>query len=1157
MENGGASMARPFESQVEQRPEAIALDASGAYWSDRLVDLPPAPQLPLRRDPWLVSKPHFVRREMYLDQPTWRAISARAGQHQLTLSAVLLSCYAKVLSAWGAEPDLTINLTLFDRPEIRPHISQVPADFISLFLVAYRPVSGESWLAATGRIQEQMRRDLDHKGVPAFWVLDELAKRAGLSQVTMPDVSRSPLGAPKGVPNKVAISSTACIWGSTETPQVWFDHQTVEEAAGGVFLHWDADEDLFAEGVIEAMFDAYGRLLEWLSRSAWSQPGCELTPTAQLSVRARVNATQGAESGRLLHEGFVTQVEQSPQRVALICGDGEQITYGELGARTSRMAGLLVSHGVVPGEPVAVTLPKGPEQIAAVLGVLWVGGVYVPVGADQPMLRRNRICAKAGVRVALGGDVEGMAGWPSEVKALDVKEAAKALPLTAPRRVPIESPAYVIFTSGSTGEPKGVEISHRAAVNTVEDINARFEVVATDRVLAVSALDFDLSVYDIFGLLSVGGAVVLLEEEDRREARRWLESVQRHGVTVWNSVPALLDMLLLVTEEGSSGLRLALASGDWVGLDLPKRLRTRWLGCRFIALGGATEAAIWSNAFEVTEVAPGWRSIPYGFPLRNQYFRAVDRQGQDCPDWVAGELWIGGVGLAQGYRGEPEITARQFVQAKGERWYRTGDLGRYWPDGTLEFLGRLDTQVKIRGFRIEPNEIEAVLKEHPAVHDAVVVSCQDKWGDKRLVAYVAGDPSALNATELRDLLKANFPDYMLPSAIVVLEKFPLNSNGKIDRHALPRPVPGRGRSAFTGPRDTLEAQLAAIWESALGLEAIGVTDDFFEICGDSLRAMRIFIEIERTLGKNLPLATLFQMPTIEKLAAAMRQQDWKPQWSPTVAIQSHGSRPPFFCVHGGFGGVLFYGQLARCLGAEQPLYGLQAEGLDGGPIEHKSIREMAAYYIEEMRRVQPRGPYLFGGYSFGGFVAFEIAQQLRAAAEPVALIALFDAFDPRKRVLRFSLAERIKWRLKSLDRSSRGEKLQFLLQCASIKVGASFAKWQEDARNMLSKAKQLNGGAPSTQLRALDLVQRANRRALSAYKLHPYPGRITLFRSQDPGDGYEYPADYGWTQFAKGGIQIHEVPGDHQTIFAQPNVRTLAARLDTCIRAALAESIRE
>ena len=1157
MEAKDASMARPFESQVEQRPEAIALDASGAYWSDRLVDLPTAPQLPLRRDPWLVSKPHFDRREMYLDEPTWRAISDRASEHQLTPSAVLLSCYAKVLSAWSAEPDLTINLTLFDRPGVRPSGNHVPAAFVSLFLVAYRPMPRESWLAAARQIQEQMRRDLEYQGVPAFWVLDEIARRAGLSQVTMPEVSRNPLKVAKRVASKAAASSTGCIWGITETPKIWFNQQAVEESVGGVTLHWEAVEDRFAEGVLDAMFDAYGRLLEWLSRSDWSHPGCELTPAAQLSVRARVNDTQGAESGRLLHDGFVTQAEQSPQRVALICGNGEQITYGELAARTSRIAGLLVSHGVVPGEPVAVNLPKGPEQIVAVLGVLWAGGVYVPLGADQPILRRNRICAKAGVRVALAGDdVQSMTGWPAEVKVLDVKEAAKARPLAVPQRVPIESPAYVIFTSGSTGEPKGVEISHRAATNTIEDINARFAVVASDRVLAVSALDFDLSVYDIFGLLSVGGAIVLLEEENRRETRRWLESVQRHAVTVWNSVPALLDMLLLVTEEGSSGLRLALASGDWVGLDLPKRLRKRWPGCRFIALGGATEAAIWSNAFEVTEVAPGWRSIPYGYPLRNQHFRVVDRQGHDCPDWVGGELWIGGVGLAQGYRGEAEITARQFVQAKGERWYRTGDLGRYWSDGTLEFLGRLDTQVKIRGFRIEPNEIETVLKEHPTVHDAVVMSRQDKWGDKRLVAYVAGDPSALDTTELRDLLKAHLPNYMLPSAIVVLEKFPLNSNGKIDRYGLPRPVAGRGRTTFTGPRDTLEAQLAAIWESALGLEAVGVTDDFFEICGDSLRAMRIFIEIEKTLGKNLPLATLFQMPTIEKLAAAIRTQDWKPQWSPTIAIQSRGSRPPFFCVHGGFGGVLFYGQLARCLGAEQPLYGLQAEGLDGGPIEHKSIREMAAYYIEEMRRVQPHGPYLFGGYSFGGFVAFEIAQQLWAAAEQVALIALFDAFDPRRRALRSSLAERIKWRLLSLDRSSRG-KLQFLVQCASAKIGASFAKWQGDARNLLSKAKQLNGGAPSTQLRALDLVQRANRRALTAYKLHPYPGRITLFRSQDTGDGYEYPADYGWTQFAKGGIQIHEVPGEHQTIFAQPNVRTLAARLDVCIRAALAESIHE
>jgi amino acid adenylation domain-containing protein len=309
--------------------------------------------------------------------------------------------------------------------------------------------------------------------------------------------------------------------------------------------------------------------------------------------------------------------------------------------------------------------------------------VYVPVGVDQPEVRRETILATAGVREVLGVGT--------------FAEAVLAEALAAPVRVPDTALAYVVFTSGSTGVPKGVEITHRSAVNTVEDINARYAVSADDRVLAVSALDFDLSVYDVFGLLAAGGGVVCVAEDQRRDAHAWADLVRRHGVTVWNTVPALLDMLLVAASGADlASLRLALVSGDWVGLDLQPRLAAQRPGCRLIALGGATEAAIWSNAYEVTKVPAHWRSVPYGFPLRNQSYRVVDEAGRDQPDWVPGELWIGGTGVAQGYRGEVSRTAQRFVHHAGQRWYRTGDQGRYWPDGTLEFLGRTDHQVKIR-----------------------------------------------------------------------------------------------------------------------------------------------------------------------------------------------------------------------------------------------------------------------------------------------------------------------------------------------------------------------------------------------------------------------------------------------------------------------------
>jgi thioesterase domain-containing protein/acyl carrier protein len=379
----------------------------------------------------------------------------------------------------------------------------------------------------------------------------------------------------------------------------------------------------------------------------------------------------------------------------------------------------------------------------------------------------------------------------------------------------------------------------------------------------------------------------------------------------------------------------------------------------------------------------------------------------------------------------------------------------------------------------------------------------------------------------------------------------LNLNGKLDRRALPTPSFVRGEKEFVEPRNTLEAQLAAIWESALKIEPIGVTDDFFEIGGDSILALRVFTEIQKITGKNLPLATLFQTPTIEQLATALRQDGWKPNWAPIVAVQPHGSRPPFFCVHGGFGGVLFYGQLARCLGAEQPLYGLQAEGLDGGPINHPTIPSMATYYLSEMCRVQPHGPYFFGGYSFGGVVAFEMAHQLHASGEEVALLVLFDSSDYENRPQRHSLTHLIRLGLQARGFSPPVEKLQTLLRRTWSKLTTSLVERLQGAQNLPGQTKPA-----ATPPSAVQVVQMSNLHAISIYQPRAYPGRVTLFRAEDPDDGYAHSADYGWTKFAESGIEIHNVPGGHEAIFSPPNVRVLAEKLDACIRAALGENIR-
>jgi amino acid adenylation domain-containing protein len=728
---------------------------------------------------------------------------------------------------------------------------------------------------------------------------------------------------------------------------------------------------------------------------------------------------------------------------------------------------------------------------------------------------------------------------------VDDESVLHASPENLPRLSNGESLAYVIYTSGSTGQPKGVAVMHRGVIRLFSKTNF-LTIEGSDVVAQTLNVCFDAAMQEIWGALLNGARLVIIDKEVMLSPPRFKRELEGRGITVLMPTRTLFNLMARDAPGAFANLKYVVFGGEAADPLSVAAVLKHGPPKHLLNAYGPTETSITATCMEVLNVPEGARSISIGRPISNTTIYLLDGHRNLVPIGVPGEIYIGGAGVARGYVGAPQLTAERFIdnpfsKEPGARLYKTGDLARWLPDGAIDLIGRVDTQAKIRGFRIEPGEIEAVLKQHPGARDAVVVVHDDASGEKRLVAYVAGERSQLTEKELRGFLKTKLPDYMLPVAVVVLEKFPLNSNGKIDRQAFPEAVTTRGGKVFVGPRDGLEAQLIAIWESALGIQPIGVTDDFFEIGGHSLLAVRMLSEIERIFGKNLPLAILLQMPTIEKLAAALRQEDWKPTWSPLVKIQPRGSRPPFFGVHAAFGTVLFYSELVQWLGADQPLYGLQAQGLDGGEIEHTSVEAIAKYYIEAMRTVQPHGPYFFGGYSLGGVVAFEIAQQLRAEGEQVALVVLFDTER------RYSFAERVRLRLRALEHSPPSAKLRYFTKRASRRLG-------DFTQRLVYKAKRLNGGPESAELRGLH-VQMANERAVAAYKPHVYPGRITLFRAENPDDGGRYAADHGWTEFAKGGIEMHDIPGTHSTIFARANIRPLAEKLDACIRAALAENI--
>ena len=580
-----------------------------------------------------------------------------------------------------------------------------------------------------------------------------------------------------------------------------------------------------------------------------------------------------------LHGLFEAQAARAPGAAALL-GDGESLSYGELEHRANQLAHWLRASGIGPEVRVGVCLEPCAEVVVCLLAVLKAGGAYVPLDPAYPEARLRFLARDAGIVLLLTRERRRreLAGAGCTTLAVEdlLREEGGFPEGPPPSEVTARHLAYVIYTSGSTGEPKGVMIDHRGAVNTLLDVNARFSVGPGDRVFAVSSLSFDLSVYDVFGTLAAGAALVLNAASPRPDPAAWLERLREHRVTIWSSAPPLLEMLMAHLDGRAEGLpgtlRLVMLSGDWIAVSLPGRVRGRVPGVEVASLGGATEASIWSILHPIGEVPPHASSIPYGRPMLNQRFHGLDTELRPVPTGAVGDLYIGGLGVARGYLGRPDLTANRFLPdpwagRPGARLYRTGDLGRYFPDGRIEFLGRADQQVKIRGYRVELGEIEAQLSRHPSVQDAVVLARTDEAGGRQLVGYFTSSPrEAPSLEELRRHLEERLPGYMVPSALLLLDAFPLTPNGKVDRKALPAPQPAARRGGVA-PRTPTEEVLAAIFGQVLGVGEVGALDDFFELGGHSLRATQMVSRVREAFGVELSLRTVFEHPILADLAA--------------------------------------------------------------------------------------------------------------------------------------------------------------------------------------------------------------------------------------------------------------------------------------------------
>ncbi|OWY35630.1 non-ribosomal peptide synthetase [Herbaspirillum aquaticum] len=774
---------------AQQEPQyQLQYQQDRQWWLQRIETIAPAPVLPLACVPAELSHPEFIRLQHRLPETAWQSLSALASAQGITPSAVLLTAFAEVLATWAADPRFTLNLTHFNRRRIHPDVDQLVGDFTSVLLLTLDCSGTLSFVERARQVQASLWQCLGHTRFGGVEVLRELGRRNATDAAAgslMPVVFTSLLGIDLDELVRGADTLGEPDFLYTCTPQVWLDHQVMVRK-GSLEYNWIITRQLFPEGMAQAMFDSYSQLLYRLAQQPqqWEQPVGQLLPESQLRVRTEVNQTATAFTLGPLHAGFFAQCRRQPAAAALL-GAHYQISYGQLGALVEQGMDRLRAHHIQPGHLVACALPKGPMQVAAALAILAVGAVLVPLPTGQGRERTRAIVERAGIDAILLDPAEPIEepGCPRILMTPPAQwEAVPTAPLSSPvHQSALDDLAYIIYTSGSTGEPKGVAITHRAAANTLADIDQRIGLSAADRVFGISALHFDLAIYDVFATLSQGAALVLPAPDALRDAPHWLDLVQRHRVTVWNSVPALCRMLLEQAAHDDAGIPASLTrvmlSGDWIALDLPQALRQHAPQARLLALGGATEAAIWSNCFEVVEIAPEWKSIPYGFPLANQQYHILDAQGRDCPDWVTGRLFIAGAGLAREYWHAPDQTSASFSQhPRHGRLYNTGDLARYWPDGCIEFLGRVNSQVKLNGYRIELGEIEAALNSCPGVKASVVTVWRTPSGAQQLAGFVVPEPTATTVP------LSGLPSLLAP----VLQEAASQLPGDTDRDALAR-----------------------------------------------------------------------------------------------------------------------------------------------------------------------------------------------------------------------------------------------------------------------------------------------------------------------------------------------------------------------------------
>lgn len=858
------------------------------FHMQRIDDLPYGPSIPVKQSPSSIQSPHFSRKQETFSHEQWQQLKDAARKLKITPSALLLTAYAKTLRFWSNQDKFTINLTVFNRYPFHESVNQIVGDFTSVMLLVVSLKSSDTLEETAWQIHRNMIENLEHRHYDGVRIIREMAKRdnAGAKAIT-PVVFTSML--PEDVITKGNGSDPIgdLVYGISQTSQVFLDNQ-ISERNNNLSITWDYADNILDSALIDMMFDQYIGMIRALIDGKPIPMPCLTEKDKQ--VICQYNQTDREFMLRPLHEMFVEQAMHTPEQPCVV-SEGETISYADLDKKSNQIAHYLIEQGVKKNSCVGVLTHRDSDTVVNIMGILKAGGAYVPVEPDYPDERKNYILSNSEVKIVLNSDFynsNNMGRYSSENPG---------------RESSLDDLAYIIYTSGSTGRPKGVMIKHKAAANTIVDINRKFAIDKTHKIIGLSSICFDLSVYDIFGSLSTGA--VLHMATDITNTDSILDVIVDSNITFWNSVPSVMNLLIEnisinpnIQHNTFESLRHVLLSGDWIPPDLPSKIKKYFPNSNITSLGGATEASIWSIYYPIDEVKPEWKSIPYGIPLSNQKCYVLNDDLDLCPLGVRGELCIGGAGIANGYMNDQEKTRNAFIaHPELGDLYKTGDYGIHHKQGYIEFLGRKDSQVKIRGHRIELGEIEANLLQHPEIKEAVVVAAELGDKDKRLVAYTA--PSniyGLTPQSLRDYLKERLPSYMIPYAFVILDSLPLTPNGKVDRKRLPDPDLDARESAeqIVIPRNEIDIKVLEIWKDILKKDKISIHDNFFELGGDSLQVYQIAMRAEAEYKIKIPIDSLYKEPTVANVSDFIQEvlENKVPSETEQIAAQSEHPDDP-------------------------------------------------------------------------------------------------------------------------------------------------------------------------------------------------------------------------------------------------------------------------